>query len=59
MTNLSLAMTFVLVLLALYLSYKDKIGLEKDIMIGSVRAVLQLTVIGFILTYVFDLNNIG
>lgn len=58
MTNLSLAMTFVLVLLALYLSYKDKIGLEKDIMIGSVRAVLQLTVIGFILTYVFDLNNI-
>jgi len=58
MTNLSLAMTFVLVLLALYLSYKDKIGLEKDIMIGSVRAVLQLTVIGFILTYVFDLNNV-
>jgi len=58
MTNLSLVMTFALVLLALYLSYKDKIGLEKDIMIGSVRAVLQLTLIGFVLTYVFDLNNV-
>lgn len=57
MNDLSLAMTFVLVLLAIYLSYKDKIGLEKEIMIGSIRAVVQLTVIGFVLTYVFKLDN--
>jgi putative ABC transport system permease protein len=57
MNDISLAMTFVLVLLAMYLSYKDKIGLEKEIIIGSIRAVVQLTVIGFVLTYVFDLDN--
>lgn len=57
MNDLSLAMTFVLVLLAIYLSYKDKIGLEKEIIIGSIRAVVQLTAIGFVLTYVFNLDN--
>ncbi|MBP2632011.1 MAG: hypothetical protein H6Q70_2639 [Firmicutes bacterium] len=57
MNDISLAMTFVLVILAMYLSYKDKIGLEKEIIIGSIRAVVQLTAIGFVLTYVFDLDN--
>ena len=57
MNDFSLAMTFSLVILALYLSYKEKIGLEKKLIIGSIRAILQLTLIGVILTYVFDLNN--
>lgn len=57
MNDLSLAMTFVLVILAMYLSYKDKIGLEKEIIIGSIRAVVQLTAIGFVLTYVFEWDN--
>ena len=57
MNDLSLAMTFILVILAMYLSYKDKIGLEKEIIIGSIRAVVQLTAIGFVLTYVFEWDN--
>lgn len=57
MNDISLAMTFVLVILAIFLSYKDKIGLEKEIVISSIRAVVQLTLIGFVLTYVFNLNN--
>lgn len=59
MNDISLAMTFTLVLLALYLSYKDKIGLEKELIIGSIRAVVQLTLIGFVLTFVFNWNNYG
>lgn len=59
MNDLSLAMTFFLVLLAMYLSYKDKIGLEKEIIVGSIRAVVQLTIIGFVLTYVFEWNHVG
>ncbi|WP_378951336.1 ABC transporter permease [Pelosinus sp. sgz500959] len=58
MNNLSLALTFSLVLIALFLSYKEKLGLEKDMLIGSARAVIQLTVIGFILKFVFNLDNI-
>lgn len=58
MSNLSLALTFSLVLIALALSYKEKLGLEKDMLIGSARAVIQLTIIGFILKFIFNLNNI-
>ena len=58
MSNTSLVLTFSLVLIALLLSYKEKLGLEKDMLIGSARAVIQLTVIGFILKFVFNLDNI-
>ena len=58
MNNLTLAMTFGLVVVALAISYKEKIGLEKDIIISSIRAVVQLTVIGLVLTFVFNLDNI-
>lgn len=57
MSNLSLLLTFSLVLMALALSYKEKLGLEKDMIIGSIRAVIQLTIIGFILKFVFNLAN--
>lgn len=59
MNDISLAMTSSLVLLAIFLSHKDKIGLEKELIIGSIRAVVQLTLIGFVLTYVFNWNNYG
>jgi len=58
MSNLSLVLTFSLVLISLALSYKEKLGLEKDMLIGSARAVIQLTIIGFILKFVFNLANL-
>lgn len=58
MSNLSLALTFSLVAVALVISYKEKIGLEKEIVIGSIRAVLQLSAIGFVLKYIFALDNV-
>ncbi|MDF2635211.1 MAG: hypothetical protein K0R78_2085 [Pelosinus sp.] len=58
MSNLALVLTFSLVLLSLALSYKEKLGLEKDMLIASMRAVVQLTIIGFILKFVFALDNL-
>ena len=58
MSNLSLILTFSLVLLSLALSYKEKLGLEKDMLIASARAVIQLTLIGFVLKFVFALDNL-
>lgn len=58
MSNIALAMTFVLVAVAMLLSYREKIGLERDMLIGSIRAVLQLTVVGLVLKYVFQVNNV-
>lgn len=51
-------MAYALVGIAIFVSYKEKIGLGKDLLIGSVRAVVQLTVIGFILQYIFECNNV-
>lgn len=58
MSNSSLILTFSLVLISLALSYKEKLGLEKDMLIASARAVIQLTIIGFILKFVFNLANL-
>ena len=49
MNNMVLAMTFSLVLVALVISYREKLGLEKDMIIGSIRAVVQLAAVGFVL----------
>lgn len=57
-SNLSLVLAFGLVLLAVGLSAKEKLGLGKEIAIAVVRTVIQLVVVGFILQYIFRVNNI-
>lgn len=59
MTNLSLLLTYSLVLIALGISYKEKLGLERELIIGSIRAVIQLVAIGLVLKFVFNVNNTG
>jgi putative ABC transport system permease protein len=54
---MTLALTFSLVLIALFISYRQNLGLEKDMVIGSVRAVIQLSLVGFVLKFVFNLDN--
>ena len=49
--------SFILVLIPLIISYKYKIGIEKELFINSVRAFLQLTALGFILGFVFKIEN--
>src|SRR5699024_16707 len=56
--NLSLALSFVLVLVSLYFGFKEKLGIDKDIIIGVVRAVIQLFVVGYVLKYVIGSNNV-
>lgn len=54
------ALTFavVLVVIALLINWHDKIGLEKDMIVGVIRAVIQLTVVGYVLTYIIRVNHI-
>lgn len=56
-TNESLALALVLVLIALLVSKKEKLGLEKDIVWSVGRAIVQLIIVGYVLKYIFDLNN--
>lgn len=46
-----------LILISLFFSYYQKLNLEKETIIGVVRAIIQLTVVGYILNYIFGLKN--
>ena len=49
--------SFTLVLIPLIISYRYKIGIEKELFFNSVRAFLQLTALGFILGFLFKIKN--
>jgi putative ABC transport system permease protein len=50
---LEIGLCFILILLCSGLSFYKKQGLAKDFLIGSVRTVIQLILLGYILTWVF------
>lgn len=56
-SNTSLALAFMLVLVALIVSQKEKLGLHKDILWSVARAIIQLTLVGYLLHTLFDFNN--
>jgi putative ABC transport system permease protein len=49
--------SFTLVLIPLIISYRKKIGIEKELFFNSIRAFLQLTALGFILGFLFKIKN--
>ncbi len=53
----SLVVSSSLVLITLFFSYWQKLKLEKEIIIGVVRAIVQLIIVGYILEYVFGYKN--
>lgn len=55
--DLSLLLAFLLVLIAVVISYKEKLQLSKDIFYSIMRAVIQLVIVGYVLKYIFQVNN--
>ncbi|MGV0167998.1 ABC transporter permease [Furfurilactobacillus sp. WILCCON 0119] len=55
--NVSLAFAAALVLIALIIGWRQKLGVDRDMLIGVVRAIVQLTIVGFLLKYIFSVNN--
>ncbi|MGY0837312.1 ABC transporter permease [Aerococcus urinaeequi] len=56
-TPTTLAFSFILVVIAVFISYKEKLGLEKDILWAMLRMVVQLVIIGYVLTYIFQIHS--
>jgi len=56
-SNESLLLALALVLLALLVSKKERLRLEKEMLWSITRAVIQLIVVGYVLKYIFDVNN--
>jgi len=54
---ITLALSFALVLVGVFISYKEKLGTAKEILYSITRAVIQLVIVGYVLTYLFNVNN--
>lgn len=55
---LALLLALILVVIALTINLKEELGMTKDLIVGVVRAVIQLTVVGFVLTYIIKVNTV-
>ncbi|MGD9427319.1 iron efflux ABC transporter permease subunit FetB [Pantoea sp. NSTU24] len=56
-SDTSLLLSLSLVIIALLISQKEKLGLNKDIIWSVCRAIVQLVIVGFVLKSIFDINN--
>ena len=57
-SNLSLSLAALMVVITLIISYWQKLKLEKEIIWSIFRSVVQLIVIGFALRFIFKVNNV-
>lgn len=57
MNTNSLILASSLVFISVIFSYFQKLRLEKDIIIGVLRAIIQLAAVGYILNFIFGLRN--
>ncbi|MFC4410142.1 ABC transporter permease [Chungangia koreensis] len=57
MTFTTLSLTLIFVLIPLILSKTFGLGLEKDTLIATIRSIIQLLVIGYVLKFVFDSDS--
>lgn len=57
--NQSLFYAFALVVIGLAIAWYEKLHLQKDMIVAVIRAVIQLVVVGYVLKYIFKVNNDG
>jgi putative ABC transport system permease protein len=52
-----LLIALILILIPIVISFQRRLGIEKDILIGTVRAFIQLMIIGYVLKYIFSFKK--
>ncbi len=57
MTYLTLSITLIFVLIPIILSKTLRLQLENDMIVATIRSVIQLLIVGYILKFVFDSNS--
>jgi putative ABC transport system permease protein len=57
LTWLDLALAAGLILIAIGLARWQRIGMGRDIVIGSIRALVQLLLVGYVLVYIFGIDR--
>lgn len=56
-SDLSLILSFALVLVSMAISWKEKLGLTRDIFYSVGRAIVQLVIVGYVLKFIMQVNN--
>ncbi|HEY5525890.1 MAG TPA: iron export ABC transporter permease subunit FetB [Clostridium sp.] len=57
MDTMSLVIASTLIIIPIFISYKENLELEKEIIISVLRAVIQLAIVGYVLDVIFGLEN--
>lgn len=57
MSTTSLVIASCLMIIPILISRKEKLGLEKEIIVSILRAIIQLVAVGYILDIVFGIDN--
>lgn len=57
MSITSLVLASTLLVIPIFISYKEKLNIEKDIIISIIRAIIQLVIVGYILEMVFGAES--
>ncbi len=57
-SNIQLAFTVILILIPGFIFFFFKIRVTSIIIWGTIRTIVQLTIVGYVLTYVFSINNL-
>ena len=58
MSNTALCLTALLLLIPIIISYKEGLHIIKDLVVASIRAVVQLLILGLILEYIFKIDQV-
>ncbi|HCY4796816.1 TPA: iron export ABC transporter permease subunit FetB [Staphylococcus aureus] len=57
MSNTALGLTALLLVIPIIISYKEGLYIIKDLIVATLRAVVQLIILGFLLHYIFKIND--
>ncbi|HIE6304088.1 TPA: ABC transporter permease [Staphylococcus aureus] len=57
MSNTALGVTALLLVIPIIISYKEGLHIIKDLIVATLRAVVQLIILGFLLHYIFKIND--
>lgn len=57
MSNTALGLTALLLVIPIIVSYKEGLHIIKDLIVATLRAVVQLIILGFLLHYIFKIND--
>lgn len=59
MSNTALGLTALLLVIPIIISYKEGLHIIKDLIVATLRAVVQLIILGFLLHYILKLMTNG